>query len=133
VHDLNGGIHPNGLFWTVAVPRSAFSLNVHAGRARLRARGVPLIETFVCGGPNAVPAVADVDVVWDAVEAPADRGLGNGVPPTDPGAFVGRFARARAAGSFSGTILGFEFRSLPGASSDPGFAQIGTERNGVFI
>jgi hypothetical protein len=133
VHDLNGGIQPNGLFWTVAVASGAFHLNVHAGRAHFRARGVPLIETFVFGGPHCVPATADVDVSWQAVEAPTERGFGSSVPPDDPGAFVGRFARARAIGSFSGALMGFDFHTLPGASSDPGFAELGVERNGVFI
>jgi hypothetical protein len=37
-------------------------------------------------------------------------------------------------GSFSGSELGFRFRSNPGASSDPqGYAEIGTERNGSFL
>jgi hypothetical protein len=67
----------------------------------------------------------------DAVEAPAVRGLGTSVGPTDPGALHGQFARA--AGSFSGSALGFDFRSRRGASSDQGFAEIGTERNGVFL
>ena len=130
---MNGGIQPNGLFWTVAVPPESFSLSVHQGRARFRVKNVPVVESFVFGGPNIVPGIVSVDVHWDAVEAPMTRGLGTSVPPTDPGAFLGQFARARAVGSFSGAVLGFDFRSRPGASSDQGFAEIGTERNGVFL
>jgi hypothetical protein len=133
VHDYNGGIQPNGLFWSVEVPLRSFSLSVHQGRARFRVKDVPVVESFVFGGPNVVPALVSVDVEWDAVEAPMDRGLGTSVGSTDPGAFLGRFARARAVGSFSGSALGFEFRSRRGASSDQGFAEIGTERNGVFL
>lgn len=133
MHDLNGGIQPNGLFWSVAVPAHSFSFNAHRGRARFRVKDVPLVETFVFGGPNNVPALASIDVEWDAVEDPVDRGFGASVPATDPGAFLGRFARSRAVGDFSGATLGFEFHSLPGATSDQAFAEIGTERNGFFL
>jgi hypothetical protein len=34
---------------------------------------------------------------------------------------------------FSGAELGFSFVTKRGASSDLGYAQIGTERNGVFL
>jgi hypothetical protein len=55
------------------------------------------------------------------------------VPATDPAAFLGMFAPARSTGQFSGAELGFSFVSKRGASSDLGYAQIGTERNGVFL
>lgn len=117
----------------MAIPAHAFFLSEHHGRARFRVKDVPLVETFVFGGPNTVPAVATVEVEWDAVEDPVDRGLGTSVPATDPGAFSGRFARSRAVGAFSGSTFGFDFHSLRGASSDQGFAEIGAERNGVFL
>lgn len=117
----------------MAIPPGSFSLSVHRGRARFRVKDVPVVESFIFGGPNNVPAIVSMDVDWDAVEAPMDRGLGASVPASDPGAFLGRFARARAVGSFSGSALGFDFRSRRGASSDQGFAEIGTEQNGVFL
>jgi hypothetical protein len=45
----------------------------------------------------------------------------------------GRFERARAVGSFWGTGLGFRFQSEPRVSSDRGYAELGHERNGVFL
>jgi hypothetical protein len=33
----------------------------------------------------------------------------------------------------SGRQLGFSFRTDPGANSNRGYAEIGTERNGVFL
>jgi hypothetical protein len=54
--------------------------------------------------------------------------------PTDSAAFVGEFALAQSTASFSGSELGFQFKSDPGASSDPkGFAELGSERNGAFL
>jgi len=42
-------------------------------------------------------------------------------------------ADARAVCSFSGSILGFRFRSDRGVTTDRGFAELGTERSGVFL
>jgi hypothetical protein len=50
----------------------------------------------------------------------------------DPAAFEGRFRIARAEGRFSGSELGFEFRA-EGTSTPPAFAELGSERNGVFL
>ena len=55
------------------------------------------------------------------------------MPATDRAAFLGTFAPARSTGQFSGAQLGFSFESKRGASSDLGYAEIGTERNGVFL
>jgi hypothetical protein len=47
---------------------------------------------------------------------------------------LGLIAPAVSTISCSGEEFGFEFRSDRGASSSPrGWAQIGTERNGVFL
>lgn len=80
-----------------------------------------------------IPATVDLDVRWDAVGPPEDLGSGKEVDPTDPAAFLGRFAPARAIGRFSASEIAFRFRSDPGASSDRGYAEIGTERNGSFL
>lgn len=52
--------------------------------------------------------------------------------PTDPAAFAGDFAAARSTGWFSGSELGFAFRSGE-AGTDRGFAQLGRERNGALL
>jgi hypothetical protein len=101
--------------------------------ARLRAKDVPVIDSFQFGSPNSTPATVDFDLRWDAVGPAEDLGKGTGVDPTDPAAFLGRFAPARAVGRFSASEISFRFRSDPGASSDQGYAQIGTERNGSFL
>ena len=72
-------------------------------------------------------------VEWDATGPPEQLGSGNAVPATDPASFLGTFAPARSTGQFSGAELGFSLSSKRGASSDLGYAQIGTERNGIFL
>ena len=101
--------------------------------ARLHLRDLPLIDTFTFFGPSDTPAVLSMTIEWEALEDPVDLGSGATVPLDDPAAFLGRFARARSTAHFSGRQLGFSFRSDPGASSDGGYAEIGTERNGVFL
>ncbi|MGH2547174.1 MAG: hypothetical protein ACRDHJ_09900 [Actinomycetota bacterium] len=92
-----------------------------------------MIDSFQFGSPNVIPATVDLAVRWDAVGPAEDLGSGGGVDPSDPAAFLGRFSPARAVGRFSGSELGFRFRSNPGGSSDQGYAEIGTERNGSFL
>jgi hypothetical protein len=101
-------------------------------RAKLHLRDLPLIDTFTFFGPNDTPAVLSMTIEWEATEDPVDLGLETAVPP-DPAAFLGRFARARSTARFAGRQLGFSFSSDPGVSTDMGYAQLGTERNGVFL
>jgi hypothetical protein len=133
VHDYNGGVPPSGLFWTVELPRDSFLISRRAKHARLHLRDLPLIDTFTFFGPSDTPAVLNMTIEWDAIEDAVKLGSGRAVPPDDPTSFLGRFARARSTARFSGRQLGFSFHSDPGASSDGGYAEIGTERNGSFL
>jgi hypothetical protein len=134
VHDLNGGIPPSGLFWTVDLSRSAVDFKLGKGRAVLHVKDLCVIDTFQFGGANATPAVVDLKVAWEATGPAVARGKGTTVPPTDPAAFLGEIATAVSTISCSAEEIGFEFESNRGASSSPrGYAQLGTERNGVFL
>jgi hypothetical protein len=93
--------------------------------------GLPLQGFDV--GPNQIPAKVSFRVEWRATGPFIQRGSGTEVPPTDPAAFLGRFAVARSTGAFSGSEFGFSFQSDPGVSTDRGYAQMGRERNGVFL
>ena len=103
-------------------------------RAVVAAKDVPVIDTFQFGGSFLVPATVSFKVKWEATGPLEELGSGTAVPPDDPAAFRGRFAPARSTGRFSGAELGFSFETKPGASSERGgYAEIGTERNGVFL
>jgi hypothetical protein len=130
VYDYNGGIPPSGPFWTVELPPRSFVVSPDHRHAVIELRELPLIDTFTFLGPNDTPAVLTMTIAWEALEDPVALGAGAAVPPTDPAAFLGRFARSTA--HYSGRQLGFSFRSDPGASADAGYAELGTERNGVF-
>jgi hypothetical protein len=133
IHDYNGGIPPNALFWTVAIPQRAFSVSDGFRHARLHLPRVSTIDSFVFAGANSTPAELDITVHWEAVGPLRERGSGDSVADTDPAAFLGRFRRARARGTISGVELGYGFRTLGRATSDLGFAELGFERNGSFL
>lgn len=133
IHDIQGGIPPNGLFWTVPLPKGAFDVSRRGKRARLHVKEICVIDTFVFAGATSTPADLDLSVEWEAIGPAEERGSGGGVPPTDPAAFLGTFRTARATGTFAGVELGYGFRSRGDATSDLGFAELGFERNGAFL
>ena len=102
-------------------------------RASVEVKDVPVIDTFQFANAFLVPSTVSFKIEWEATGPPEQLGSGNAVPPTDPAAFLGTFAPARSTGQFSGAELGFSFASKGGASTDFGYAEIGTERNGVFL
>jgi hypothetical protein len=102
-------------------------------RAIVEASDVPVIDTFHFSSPFLVPSIVSFRVEWEAIGAPEQLGSGTAVPATDPAAFLGMLAPARSTGEFSGAELGFSFASKRVASTDLGYAEIGTERNGIFL
>jgi hypothetical protein len=133
VHDFNGGIQPSGLFWVVELPPGAVNVFGDGRNATMHASNVPVVDSFQFGGPINVPAAVSFSIEWHADGPFVARGKGTAVPPTDPAAFLGAFARAGARGTFSGREFGFSFKSDPGVSSRGGYALLGRERNGVFL
>jgi hypothetical protein len=131
VHDFNPGILPSGLFWVVELPGDAFRVSHDGRRATLEARDVCVLDSFQFLGPNSIAASVSFTVRWQATGPRERRGSGTAVPPTDPAAFLGRFAPARATGSFSGSEVGFSFTGR--GDTDGTFAELGPERNGVFL
>jgi hypothetical protein len=132
LHDLTPGILPNGLFWTAQLPPDAFDVHDDGRVARLRLRDQPLVDTFQFPGPLAIAAQVNLDVRWQAISAPIERGKGAEVEPTSPAAFIGHFAEASCTGKVTGLETGFSFKTgeLTAAAF---FAELGTERNGVFL
>jgi hypothetical protein len=70
---------------------------------------------------------------WRATGPFDNAGSGKSVPSSDPAAFEGSFAPAFASGTFSGSELGFSFKSDPGVNSTLGYAEVGFETNGSYM
>jgi hypothetical protein len=134
VHDFNGGILPSGLFWTLDIGRHAVDFSMNDRRAVVHVRDLPVIDTFQFFGPSDTPALVDFRAEWRATGPAMPRGMGTNVGPTDPGAFLGEIATAVSTMTFSGEEIGFECESIGRVTTSPGgYAQIGSERNGVFL
>ena len=117
----------------VELPERAFRVS-HDGRsATLEATDVCLVNSFQFLGPNNVAATVSLKVRWEATGPAVRRGRGDEVEPTDRAAFLGRIAPARSTAWFSGSHVGFSFRSDPGVSTDRGYALLGRERNGTYL
>jgi hypothetical protein len=133
VHDFNGGVLKSGLFWTLPVDQDALWISHSGRRAVLDAEDVGVMDSFEFGGPLATPATMSLHVEWSATAPPVQRGEGGTAGPTDQGAFLGSIAVAESTASFSGSALGFAFRSNSDVSTEHTYAQLGRERNGVFL
>jgi hypothetical protein len=133
LHDFNGGVLPSGLFWTVALSPSKVRFTMSDRRALLQVRDLPVIDTFVFFGPHDAPATVDFRVEWQATGPAVPRGSGSAVPPTDPASWLGEIAPAISTMTCSGAEIGFEFESRDGSSAPLGYAEIGHQRNGVFL
>jgi hypothetical protein len=115
----------------VQLPGGAFRVSDDGRRATLEAEDVCVLDSFQFLGPTNVAATVSFKVRWQATGPRQRRGSGTAVPPTDPAAFLGRFAPARATGVFSGSEVGFSFTGR--GTTDGTFAELGPERNGVFL
>ena len=133
VHDLNGGVLASGLFWTLPLDDDALQVSDDRRRAVLDVKDIQVIENYQLFAPNSTPAALSFHIEWRATGSFVDRGKDATVAPTDPAAFLGRFAVAGSTAEFEVSEFGFSFRSDPGVSTDQGFAEMGRERNGVFL
>lgn len=132
VHDYNGGILASGLFWTLPVDDD-LRISRDGRRAILDVEDLEVIDSFTFGSGIGTPASLSYRIEWQATGPFVDRGSDATVPPTDHAAFLARFAVARSTASFESSELAFSFRSNPDVSTDRGYAQMGRERNGVFL
>jgi hypothetical protein len=133
VHDINGGVLASGLFWTLPLDDDALRVSDDRRRAVLDVDDIQVIESYRLFGPNTTPATLSFHIEWQATGPFVERGKDATVAPTDPAAFLARFAVARSTAEFEVSEFGFSFRSDPGVSTDQGFAEMGRERNGVFL
>ena len=130
VDDMNPGVAPSGLFWTMALPESV-DVNLGKGSAVMRGTRLTMPDfgdftNSLFGGGQTVPASVSFTVQWSGV---ADRM--NVVNTTD--GHAGEFVVNRAQMEWSAVVGDYEFVSEPMSTSTSGFAEIGHEQNGVFF
>lgn len=79
----------------VELPGDAFRVSHDGRRATLEAKDACVLDSFQFGGPVTIPASVSFKIQWEATGPRERRGSGSDGPPTDPAAFLGRFATAR--------------------------------------
>ena len=130
-HDFNGGVLASGLFWTL--PVDGLRVSDDGRQAVLRVEDVGVIDSFQILSGTGTPGTVSVHAEWRATGPPVQRGKGRAVPPTDPAAFRAEIAVAESTAEFAGAEFGFRFHSNLGVSTARTFAEMGRERNGVFL
>jgi len=130
VHDFTGGIAASGLVWTVPIPDGAVVASPDGKQLTVDVHDVAVIDATPAGE---VPATVSFQITWRGRGRARDRGRGTAVSPTDPAAFVGRFFRARARGTFSATAGGFSFQSSSKRGATSLFAEVGTMQTGALL
>ena len=101
--------------------------------ATLHVENLPLVDSFVFLGDEKIPATVSLDVTFDG-SGRRNRYRPGSDDPMDPTNFDGKFREGVATARFSGSNSeGFRFRSDLGATSEGIFAEIGLEKNGVFV
>ena len=129
---MNPGIHPypDGLFWTIAIPRDSVHTNPGAGDAVYKVSNLQIADygdfNNSFGGGAGVPATVSFEVRWSGV----DQRLN--IKNPDAG-FGGEYVRGSAQMEWSAVVGHYSFQSDPLDTSSSDFASLGTERNGVFF
>jgi hypothetical protein len=144
--DLNPGIAPSGLFWTMAVPPESVrvvdpgddggadddSNDDFDGGATVRLRNVAVTDfhdfgnALFGGGPPPVPATLSYEVRWSR------QGEVARITNEEQG-FTGKYVRNQAQMEWAATSGDFSYRSGPASTSSSVFAEVGHERNGSFF
>ena len=111
------------------MPDTAISIIGKSVHLHLTEEGVIDNGTFL--GPGTDYASATIDITWtpDGKVTHFSPGSTN---PTDPTNFSGEFRHAIAEGNFTVLLKGVTF-TMTGVSSRGVFAEMGHERNGVFL
>jgi hypothetical protein len=139
IHDLNPGIEPDGLFWTVAIPDNGVDVNVGEGYASLE--GTVNIDDYGTiqnglfgGGPKPIPGRVSFRVVWTAGTGPAIE-IDNDDDAANGGGFLASFFQSpncSAQMEWRARVGNSLFVSHLGATSSSTFAEFGQEADGSF-
>jgi hypothetical protein len=137
VHDFNGGIGANGLFWIVQVPDDAVTITDNTLTISLKSVAVVDQLTFpnpggVNLGNSGAPASVSFTITYQK------SGVARQVRPTSvdalsPFNWAGQMWMATNSGTFSLAYNDGSFSAQGSFASAGNFGEMGTERNGSFL
>src|SRR5215471_9232119 len=136
IHDFNPGTITSapaaGLFWTIHIPAHDVDVDLEQATATMRVKDADVedyhtLKNALLDGPSD-PASVSFVIRWQGVKARVE------VRDFDLG-FAGQFIEDSATVEWSASVpsTGFSFTSDPATTSKTVFAEIGSERNGVFF
>jgi hypothetical protein len=130
VHDLNPGVRPSGLFWTVDLSSHSVDVSPGSGVATLAVTDLEIedyhnLPNALVDGPSDDADVSFV-VHWKRGTKKVDT------RDTTLG-FAANLVENTATIQWTATILGQTFQSGPENTSVSSFAAVGHERNGHFF
>ena len=136
IHDFNPGIIDSGpaagLFWTVHIPTHDVDVDLHRATATMQVSNADVedyhtLKNALLDGPSD-PASVSFVIRWQGETARVE------VRDFELG-FAGQFIEDSATVEWSASVpsTGFSFTSDPATTSKTVFAEIGSERNGVFF
>lgn len=141
MHDFNGGVAANGLFWIVQIPDDAVTVTDDTVTISLTNVAVVDQLTFPNKLPNGdivnlgnsgAPATVSFNITYQK------SGRARHVRPTSrdplsPFNWAGEMSDATNSGTFSVTYTDGSFAAQGSFSSQGNFGEIGRERNGSFV
>jgi hypothetical protein len=127
IHDFHPGIPtsgpPAGPFWTAHIPLDSVRFDLGRVTASMRVQSVALLDTIPA---PPLQATATMDIEWLGKTAEVQLSdLVNG--------FTGNYSECTATTQWSAQEAGFGFVSDPASTSKMTFAELGRERNGIFL
>ena len=141
MHDFNGGIGGNGLFWTVEIPDDA--VTVTDDTVTIAVRNVAVIDQLTF--PNTTPGGAIVNLGNSGAPATVSLNITYqktgrarhvrpiSTDPLNPFNWSGEMSDATNAGTFSVAYTDGSFSAQGNFSSQGNFGEIGKERNGSAV
>jgi hypothetical protein len=134
VHDFNGGIGSNGLFWTIQVPDDA--VKITDDTVTISLKNVAIIDQlqFNFGeGAFGIPATVSFDITYQKTPDTLRRVRPTSTDPLSPFGWAGKMWMATNSGTFSVAYKDGSFSAHGRFSSAGNFGELGTEKNGSFV
>jgi hypothetical protein len=138
VHDFNGGIGSNGLFWIVQVPDDA--VKTTEDTLTISLTNVAVVDQIAFPGnltlgSTGTPATLSLSMTFQKTGMPR-KIRPTSADPLSPFTWAGEMSDATYSGTFSvaytdGTDDKFSAQGSFGSTQI--FAEMGTERNGLFV
>ena len=139
MHDFNGGIGPNGLFWIVKVPDDAVK-TTEEGTLTISLTNVAVVDQIafpgnIFLGSTGSPATLSLNMTFNKNGKPRIV-RPTSASPISPHSWAGEMADATYKGTFSVAYDDRKFSAhgdFGSTASEQIFAEMGTERNGSFV